>query len=65
VSLDLIFGVPGQTLAEWDEDPRRALARGAAHLSTNGLTYEKGTGLWKPRRRGQVRPLEEAAAPSA
>jgi oxygen-independent coproporphyrinogen-3 oxidase len=59
VSLDLIFGVPGQTLAEWDEDLRRALALGPDHVSTYGLTYEKGTRLWKQRRRGEVRPLEE------
>jgi oxygen-independent coproporphyrinogen-3 oxidase len=59
VSLDLIFGVPGQTAAEWDADLRRALDLGPDHLSTYGLTYEKGTRLWKQRRRGQVRPLDE------
>ena len=31
------------------------------HLSTYGLTYEKGTPLWKRRERGQVRPLDEDA----
>jgi oxygen-independent coproporphyrinogen-3 oxidase len=61
VSLDLIFGVPGQTLAEWDADLRQALALGPDHVSTYGLTYEKGTRLWKQRRRGAVRPLDEEA----
>jgi oxygen-independent coproporphyrinogen-3 oxidase len=49
VSLDLIFGVPGQTLGEWRDDLGRALALGPDHVSTYGLTYEKGTPLWKER----------------
>jgi oxygen-independent coproporphyrinogen-3 oxidase len=61
VSLDLIFGVPGQTFADWDADLRRALALEPDHLSTYGLTYEKGTPLWKQRRRGLVRALDEEA----
>lgn len=59
VSLDLIFGVPGQTLADWDADLRGVLALAPDHVSTYGLTYEKGTPLWKERRRGTVLPLTE------
>src|SRR5204863_1766822 len=59
VSLDLIFGAPGQTLAEWHDDLTQALALKPDHLSTYGLTYEKGTPLWKQRERGDVRPLDE------
>src|SRR5262245_36822122 len=59
VSLDLIFGVPGQTLDEWREDLARALSLAPDHVSTYGLTYEKGTPLWKQRRRGEVTPLGE------
>src|SRR6185503_3476133 len=61
VSLDLIFGVPGQTTADWDADLRHALALAPDHVSTYGLTYEKGTPLWQQRRRGQVRSLDEDA----
>lgn len=61
VSLDLIFGVPGQTEAQWRTDLERALSLAPDHLSTYGLTYEKGTPLWKRRQRGQVRPLDEDA----
>jgi oxygen-independent coproporphyrinogen-3 oxidase len=61
VSLDLIFGVPGQTLAEWRDDLRRALELRPDHVATYGLTYEKGTPLWKERQRGAVRPLDEDA----
>jgi oxygen-independent coproporphyrinogen-3 oxidase len=59
VSLDLIFGVPGQTLSEWHEDLKLALALGPDHVSTYGLTYEKGTRLWKQRHRGELRALGE------
>src|SRR5262249_38983445 len=40
VALDLIFGVPGQSLAAWDADLHRALALAPDHVSTYGLTYE-------------------------
>ncbi len=59
VSLDLIFGVPGQTPEEWRSDLRQALALPIDHVSTYGLTFEKGTRLWKQMREGQVSPLEE------
>jgi oxygen-independent coproporphyrinogen-3 oxidase len=61
VSLDLIFGVPGQSLAHWDADLNCAVALEPDHVSTYGLTYEKGTPLWKQRRRGQVVALDEDA----
>jgi oxygen-independent coproporphyrinogen-3 oxidase len=59
VSLDLIFGVPGQTVAQWHADLDRALALEPQHVSTYGLTYEKGTRLWKQRQQGRVRSLDE------
>ncbi len=61
VSLDLIFGIPGQTEQLWRDDLARALALEPDHLSTYGLTYEKGTPLWKRRQRGQLQPLDEDA----
>jgi oxygen-independent coproporphyrinogen-3 oxidase len=59
VSLDLIFGVPGQSLDDWRSDLLSALALQPDHLSTYGLTYEKGTPLWKDRQRGHVQALDE------
>jgi putative oxygen-independent coproporphyrinogen III oxidase len=61
VSLDLIFGVPGQTEWEWRDDLAAALALEPDHLSTYGLTFEKGTPLWKQRQRGVLHPLDEDA----
>lgn len=58
-SVDLIFGVPEQTIAEWQTDLETAVSLGIKHISTYGLTYEKGTPLWKQRERGQVIPVAE------
>ena len=60
VSLDLIFGVPGQSVADWVADLDAALAFEPDHVSTYGLTYETGTPLWKRRRRGELTPVPEA-----
>jgi oxygen-independent coproporphyrinogen-3 oxidase len=59
VSLDLIFGIPGQTLEEWETDLKRAVEFKVDHLSTYGLTYEKGTPLWKQQQRGEIRSVTE------
>jgi oxygen-independent coproporphyrinogen-3 oxidase len=60
-SLDLIFGVPGSTLDDWQADLETALALGPSHLSCYGLVYEKGTALWKQWQAGTVRALDEEA----
>ena len=61
VSLDLIFAVPGQDLAGWEATLDAALALEPTHLSTYGLTFEKGTAFWSRRRRGELAtPPEEA-----
>ena len=59
VSLDLIFGVPGQTLAEWRETLTRAIELNPSHLSTYGLTFEKGTAFWTRRERGDLSGVDE------
>jgi oxygen-independent coproporphyrinogen-3 oxidase len=43
LSIDLMFGVPGQTEASWRDSLDRALDLGIDHLSTYGLTIEAGT----------------------
>jgi oxygen-independent coproporphyrinogen-3 oxidase len=59
VSIDLIFAVPDQTLAGWESDLKQALSLNPEHISTYGLTYEKGTRLWKQRERGEIKSLDE------
>jgi oxygen-independent coproporphyrinogen-3 oxidase len=59
LSLDLIFAAPGSTPESWAADLDAALGFRPGHISTYGLTYEKGTPLWKQRDRGLVRPVGE------
>jgi len=54
VSIDLIFGVPGQSLAEWEQTLRRGLDLGVPHISTYGLTFESGTAFETRRLRGEL-----------
>lgn len=58
-SFDLIFGVPGSTLADWQADLEQALRLGPSHLSCYGLVYEKGTALWKQWQAGAVSAVGE------
>jgi oxygen-independent coproporphyrinogen-3 oxidase len=59
ISLDLIFGIPGQTLDEWNQDLYAVIQRQTPHCSTYSLTFEKGTKLWRERRLGIVQPVHE------
>lgn len=58
ISLDLIFGVPGQTPASWQATLRAAIALEPEHISCYGLTYEPGTPLERRRQAGLVQPLD-------
>lgn len=59
VSIDLIFAVPGETLKGWDEDLDIALNLPIKHLSTYGLTFEKGTRFWNQLHQGQLNQAGE------
>lgn len=59
LNLDLIYGVPGQTLDSWARTLARGLACGTRHISAYLLTYEANTPLAVRRRLGQVVPAPE------
>lgn len=59
LGLDLIYGVPGQTVADLGHAVAEAVACQPEHLSCYLLTYEKGTPLDKARELGQVLLLPE------
>ena len=59
VSCDLIFGVPGQSLASWEATLAAAIASGVGHVSAYGLTIEKGTAFWSRRLHGRLHELED------
>jgi oxygen-independent coproporphyrinogen-3 oxidase len=63
ISFDLIAGLPGQTLEDWDRNLDEALAMGPEHLSLYLLEVHQGTPLAEQLRSGR-RPMpdEDAAA---
>ena len=60
LSLDLIFALPEQTLAQWEQDLERGLALGPDHLSCYSLTFEPGTRFTRDLRQGKLRASDEA-----
>ena len=49
LSLDLIYGLPGQTLESWKDTLEKTAALAPEHLSCYGLKVEEGTPLWDMR----------------
>jgi putative oxygen-independent coproporphyrinogen III oxidase len=63
LSFDLIYARPGQSMAAWRTELRRALTLAADHLSLYQLTIEPGTAFEALHRRGEiVLPDEDLAA---
>lgn len=58
-SVDLIFGIPGQTMEGWLADLDRAVALGTTHLSCYALTYEPATAMTARMKAGLVTPIDE------
>lgn len=54
VSIDLMFGLPGQSLADWKADLSNALRFAPQHLSVYGLTFERGTSFWSRMQHGEL-----------
>jgi putative oxygen-independent coproporphyrinogen III oxidase len=54
VSLDLIYGTPGESDADWQISLDRALAAGPDHISAYSLIVEEGTRLAARVRRGEL-----------
>jgi putative oxygen-independent coproporphyrinogen III oxidase len=59
VSFDLIYALPGQTAAMWEDELRRALALGTGHLALYELTIEEGTRFQAELEAGRLDPLGE------
>ena len=59
VSLDLIYGTPGETAADWQASLESAIAQQPDHISTYSLIVEDGTKLARQIRRGDVAMPDE------
>ncbi|XZE43000.1 radical SAM family heme chaperone HemW [Pirellulaceae bacterium SH467] len=59
VSVDLIFGAPDESIDDWCRDLDALIATEIGHVSTYGLTYEKGAKFWSLREKGMLAPVSE------
>ncbi len=59
ISIDLIFAVPGETVASWQADLRQALSLAPQHVSTYGLTLERGTTFWSRKLKGELQEVDD------
>ncbi len=59
ISIDLIYGLPDETAAEWRNDLRTATALGVEHISAYSLTYEEGTPIYNMVERRDIKPVGE------
>ncbi|MCA9144409.1 MAG: radical SAM family heme chaperone HemW [Planctomycetales bacterium] len=59
VSLDLIFGAPGETVESWRHDLKQALSLSPDHVSTYGLTFERGTRFWSRLQKEEIAQVAE------
>lgn len=62
ISIDLIFGIPGQTLREWEHNLTTALGLDIQHISSYGLTVEERTKLHHSIAKGNQLPPDEDVA---
>jgi putative oxygen-independent coproporphyrinogen III oxidase len=59
VSLDLIYGTPGESLNDWRTSLEHAIAQGPDHVSAYSLIVEEGTKLARQIKRGEVPKVDE------
>jgi oxygen-independent coproporphyrinogen-3 oxidase len=59
LSVDLIFAVPGQTLAMLEDDLSQALSYRPEHISLYNLTYEENTPFFAMKQKGRLLPVAE------
>lgn len=59
ISIDLIYGLPGQEMVQWQHNIAQALQLNVPHLSAYALIYEENTALWRLKEKGIVTETDE------
>jgi len=59
ISIDLIFGLWGQSLESWKQELETVVGLGVEHISLYALSYEKNTDLFKRLKEGEFEPLAD------
>lgn len=62
ISIDLIYGIPNQTIDEWKDELKQALSLNIEHISTYCLTYEQETEMSKMLAAGQISAIDDDTA---
>ena len=60
INVDLMFAIPGQSIAQWESDLMRAVDLGTTHVSAYNLTFEEGTVFHAMRQRGRLTQEDES-----
>jgi len=59
ISIDLIYGLPNQTLEEWERNVRIAVELDVQHISAYNLTYHEGTVFYDRLKKGILKELPD------
>ncbi len=59
ISIDLMFGFPGETSDDWTADINKALELNVEHISAYSLMYEEGTKLFDMLEREQIHEIDD------
>lgn len=59
ISIDLIYGLPDQSLNEWEHNVRMAIAQDVQHISAYNLTYHEGTVFYEQLKKGILQELSD------
>ena len=59
ISIDLMYGLPGQTTADWSRTLYYIIELNIPHISAYHLTYEEGTAIYRMMKNGEINPVDE------
>ncbi|MDO5571598.1 MAG: radical SAM family heme chaperone HemW [Bacteroidales bacterium] len=59
ISIDLMYGLPNQTLESWKENISKAISLGITHISSYHLIYEEGTKMYSLLKKNAIKEVSE------
>ena len=62
ISIDLIYGLPGETDERWKRDLQQAVSLGVEHISAYHLTYEEGTRIYELLQAHRIHEVDEESS---
>ena len=62
ISIDLIYGLPGETAESWKYDLKQAIALNVEHISAYHLIYEEGTPMYNMLQQHRISEVDEESS---